>query len=259
MVLPERNSEAMTPVPSNRPTSLQSSYSTNDLPTVKGNQGADNAITPPQTHAEHLHKHNASMGRIPASAVSRPTTRGSSDSDTVNNSQSAQMMQGGATPFGPQVASVAPTNVPNAPAAPAAPVVTIPFPIYNYGIQPFTGQPVQTANSQLPGFPPVNTYPNYNFGAGYRYQESTAARSGAGQRRQTEGDASHPPRFGNYPLENYKNELYALCKDQHGCRYLQRKLEERNPDYVQLIFNETYMHVIELMTGMVPLYLIEIA
>ena len=44
-------------------------------------------------------------------------------------------------------------------------------------------------------------------------------------------------------------EIYALCKDQHGCRYLQKKLEDNNPHYVQLIFMETNQHVVELMTG----------
>ena len=40
-----------------------------------------------------------------------------------------------------------------------------------------------------------------------------------------------------------------MCKDQHGCRYLQKKLEERNAESVLLIFLETNQHVVELMTG----------
>jgi len=56
-------------------------------------------------------------------------------------------------------------------------------------------------------------------------------------------------RFANVPLDNYRGSILALCKDQHGCRYLQRQLEERNPDKVQTIFLETHQHVIELMTG----------
>ncbi|KAJ5178787.1 hypothetical protein N7492_001997 [Penicillium capsulatum] len=239
LVFPERNSEAMTPVPSNRPTSLQSSYSTNDLPTVKGSNGFDAAITPPKTNAEHLHQHNASMGRIPTGAGSRPTTKESSDSDTLNNQSAQTMLQANATPFGPQLSSVAPNNGIAAP-------TTIPFPLYNYGIQPFAGQPVQP-NNHITGFPAGNPYGNYNYGSGYRYTEPTP-RNSIGQRRQTEGEATQMTRFANFPLEHYKGELYSLCKDQHGCRYLQRKLEERNPDHVQLIFSETYMHVIELMT-----------
>jgi hypothetical protein len=56
-------------------------------------------------------------------------------------------------------------------------------------------------------------------------------------------------RFANVKLETLVNEIYSLCKDQHGCRYLQKKLEEGNPQYVEMIFKETHSHVVELMTG----------
>jgi hypothetical protein len=60
---------------------------------------------------------------------------------------------------------------------------------------------------------------------------------------------SEANRFANMRLESLVNEIYTLCKDQHGCRYLQKKLEENNPDYVEMIFHETHTHVVELMTG----------
>ncbi|KAK9389269.1 armadillo-type protein [Lipomyces mesembrius] len=66
----------------------------------------------------------------------------------------------------------------------------------------------------------------------------------ASNRRQSEQDVN---RFANVMLESLVNEIYSLCKDQHGCRYLQKKLEERNPTYLNMIFNETYPHVVELM------------
>lgn len=54
----------------------------------------------------------------------------------------------------------------------------------------------------------------------------------------------------NYDLKTMpRGEIYALCKDQHGCRFLQKKLEERNPEYLQIIFEETNPYVVELMTG----------
>lgn len=40
-----------------------------------------------------------------------------------------------------------------------------------------------------------------------------------------------------------------MCKDQHGCRYLQKKLEERKPENVERIFRETRDSMIDLMTG----------
>lgn len=63
---------------------------------------------------------------------------------------------------------------------------------------------------------------------------------------------THDPdasRFGNIELEQLQGEIYSLCKDQHGCRFLQKRLEERKPDNVELIFRETYEHMVELMTG----------
>lgn len=55
-------------------------------------------------------------------------------------------------------------------------------------------------------------------------------------------------RFATLSLENLGGEIYGLCKDQHGCRFLQKKLEERNPEHVHMIWLETNQHVIELMT-----------
>ena len=55
-------------------------------------------------------------------------------------------------------------------------------------------------------------------------------------------------RFANMSLEQLGGEIYTLCKDQHGCRYLQKKLEDRNPEHVHMIWLETNQHVVELMT-----------
>jgi hypothetical protein len=52
----------------------------------------------------------------------------------------------------------------------------------------------------------------------------------------------------NTPLEELHGEIFALCKDQHGCRYLQKKLEEGVPAYRDMIFRETFAHFTELMT-----------
>ncbi|WVO17817.1 hypothetical protein L204_105515 [Cryptococcus depauperatus] len=55
-------------------------------------------------------------------------------------------------------------------------------------------------------------------------------------------------RFAGVRIEDLKGELLALCKDQHGCRYLQKKLEDGDPQHRDMIFNETYGHFPELMT-----------
>jgi len=55
-------------------------------------------------------------------------------------------------------------------------------------------------------------------------------------------------RFNNMTLENVGGTIYELCKDQHGCRYLQKQLEGRLPEHVHMIWLETNQHVVELMT-----------
>ncbi|SNX85912.1 related to PUF4 - member of the PUF protein family [Melanopsichium pennsylvanicum] len=49
-------------------------------------------------------------------------------------------------------------------------------------------------------------------------------------------------------LEDLQGDIFALCKDQHGCRFLQKKLEETNPAHRDMIFSETFTHFAELMT-----------
>lgn len=56
-------------------------------------------------------------------------------------------------------------------------------------------------------------------------------------------------RFAGTRLEDLQGEIPMLCKDQHGCRYLQKKLEEGNNEYRDMIFLETFGHFADLMTG----------
>lgn len=56
-------------------------------------------------------------------------------------------------------------------------------------------------------------------------------------------------RFAGTRLEELQGEIPVLCKDQHGCRYLQKKLEEGVPEHRDMIFRETFGHFADLMTG----------
>ena len=40
-----------------------------------------------------------------------------------------------------------------------------------------------------------------------------------------------------------------MCKDQHGCRYLVKKIEEGVAEHRDMIFRETFGHFADLMTG----------
>ncbi|KAH9850656.1 ARM repeat-containing protein [Lenzites betulinus] len=55
-------------------------------------------------------------------------------------------------------------------------------------------------------------------------------------------------RFAGTRLEDLIGEIPQLCKDQHGCRYLQKKLEEGAPEHRDMIFRETFSHFADLMT-----------
>ncbi|KAL1981022.1 hypothetical protein VTN96DRAFT_3246 [Rasamsonia emersonii] len=241
----DNNHEPTTTATASRPLSLQSSYSTNDLPTVKGN-GFNPAITPPKTHAEQFHQHNASLGRIPPNAMNNRSAKESPERDEpkLPNGQAAQSaLQASAAPFGPQLTSSASPTTLNGSIAPNG-VPNFQNPFYNYNLQAYMGNPIQVNGGPLANYNPHAPYAAYATFGNYRFPESPARNS----RRNGDGDPSQMSRFNNLPLEHYRGELYSLCKDQHGCRYLQRKLEERNPEYVQMIFNETHMHVVELMT-----------
>ncbi|KAF8633957.1 hypothetical protein AX15_001139 [Amanita polypyramis BW_CC] len=55
-------------------------------------------------------------------------------------------------------------------------------------------------------------------------------------------------RFAGTRLEDLQGEISSLCRDQHGCRYLQKKLEEGVAEHRDMIFRETFAHFADLMT-----------
>ncbi|KAK0127550.1 hypothetical protein ONS96_007084 [Cadophora gregata f. sp. sojae] len=241
------------------PPKLQSSYSANDVPTMRSTtNGIPSANTTPNSHAQqHLHNHNASLGRIPPSAMNNRLSREmtSAESNTLREAQNGgyqsiqSALHASAPPFGPTLSqSAAQTPLQPAMASPSAQQA---YPVggyyNNYGMQQMVmgmqnmnvGQPLYSAHN--PYAPPQYT-PQIYTQAGPRDSQARVIQ----QRRQNDGEAMN--RFANMSLEQLGGEIYALCKDQHGCRYLQKKLEDRNPDQVHMIWLETNQHVIELMT-----------
>lgn len=101
------------------PPKLQSSFSSNDVPTVKSPGGSSSKAN---THAQqHFHNHNASLGRIPAGAIHRGHSREiSSDNTAVSREQSGypsiqSALQASAAPFGPSTTAPAPASMGNTP------------------------------------------------------------------------------------------------------------------------------------------------
>lgn len=250
---------------SGRPTtlgSIHSSYSTNDVPTLKNAPGLVTAsITPPKTQAQQqFHNHNASLGRIPPNAMSNRHSRELSGGDARRDEQPSGIqqimsgLQGSAAPFGPATTAPSPTDpVPNPMAQFNNPIQFANqayFPGYsmqmmNMGMTPMHMANPLTFQNQIQTFQPqpgYSTFPNYPNQS--RFQDSQARV--IQQRRMQSGDDN--ARFNNVKLEQLQGEILGLCKDQHGCRYLQKKLEERNPEHIHIIFVETFQHVVELMT-----------
>lgn len=225
-----------------RPTSLQTSYSTNDVPTVKKSLTLETAPTPPKTQADQqFHNHNVSLGRIPANAVSNRQSREVANGsvkldDKAVSSAPLSNLHASAAPFSTTFTGTSDSNM-MALASPTAP----------YAAQPYMFN-MQTFNvNQLNPQPAGGAIQPYGQGQGMyginNAYNGTPQRAGTGRRNH--GDEA---RFNNVPLESYRGSIYELCKDQHGCRYLQRKLEDGNEEHIQAIFVETCPHIIELMT-----------
>ncbi|KAL8156425.1 pumilio homolog 12 [Apium graveolens] len=58
-------------------------------------------------------------------------------------------------------------------------------------------------------------------------------------------------------LEEFTGRIYLMAKDQHGCRFLQRKFTEGNQEDVEKIFLEIIMNIVELMTDPFGNYLVQ--
>ncbi|KAL8807010.1 MAG: hypothetical protein Q9182_000991 [Xanthomendoza sp. 2 TL-2023] len=249
---------------SSRPTlgNAPMSYSTNDIPTMKSINGMG-TTTPSKTHAQqHFHNHNASLGRIPPGALSNRHSRELSGSESQRDEQTngygqlSSPLQASAPPFA--AASMTATSPAESISSPIAQLNNIP----QYAAPPFYGgygmqlmnmgmTPVQMANpmafnSQIQPYPSQNNFSPYQtYGQPANRIQDSQARV-IQQRRLQHGEET--ARFNNVKLEHLQGEIYGLCKDQHGCRYLQKKLEERNPEHLHMIFLETNPHVVELMT-----------
>ncbi|APA12602.1 hypothetical protein sscle_09g073720 [Sclerotinia sclerotiorum 1980 UF-70] len=245
------------------PPKLQSSYSANDVPTVRaGTNGMQSNNNTPNSHAQqHLHNHNASLGRIPPNAMNRLSREMTSgDNGSLREAQNGgyqsiqSALQASAAPFGPALTQGMPQGMSQAQMSPSVssptgqqnyPAQVPPF-YNNYGMH-MMSLGMQNMQLSQPMYPPPNSYNNYN---NSMYQHNGGQRDSQArviqQRRQNDGEAMN--RFANLALEQLGGEIYALCKDQHGCRYLQKKLEDRNPEQVHMIWLETNQHVIELMT-----------
>ncbi|KAK4195324.1 armadillo-type protein [Triangularia verruculosa] len=253
------------------PPKLQQSYSANDVPTMKTNGSSLGANT--NVHAQqHFHNHNASIGRFPAGAMARHNQNMSGDVRVANGHDAgypsiSSTLHANAAPF--QTPTPAQSSAMGTPAMAAMSqysYYTPPTVPYN-GAQPMNpyannlgmlmqnlninNAPPQPQALQQQGiYTPAQGYtgysPQFNPPAATPRQplHDSQARVMASRRVQ---DSEAMSRFQNMTLENAQGNIFSLAKDQHGCRFLQKQLENRIPAEINLIFNEVLPHVHELM------------
>ncbi|KAF1990568.1 hypothetical protein K402DRAFT_417356 [Aulographum hederae CBS 113979] len=274
------------------PPKLQSSYSTNDIPTLKNTgatAGFNNTTATPRTHAEqHLQNHIASTGRVPPNAIhrhSRELSNADQRGEEVNLPfrPMQSLLQANATPFGPNAPSTtsgaqkddaAMTSAFSPPSVPSfATSGTGPGPAFyhgysmptagadevnglgmnnngGFGMQSNPQSPPVWNNAsqalQLYGQPQQQVAQYNPYGSNQPLRDSQA-RVIRERRMQNEGENQRiQDQFNN--ITSLAGHVYNLCKDQHGCRFLQKKLEEHNEDVTYIIFQETQHYVVELMT-----------
>ena len=176
-----------------RPTlaNIHPSYSTNDVPTLKKANGIVSNITPPKTQAQQqFHNHNASLGRIPSSAISNRHSRELSGGDARRDEQPngyqqvLSGLQASAAPFGPPTTASSPVDsVPNA-VAQLNNAMQFPNQAYypafgmqmmNMGMTPMHMANPMAFHNQMQAFQPQNGFSPYpNYVSQGRFQDSQA-------------------------------------------------------------------------------------
>jgi hypothetical protein len=184
---PTKHIQATTP-------KLQSSYSANDVPTMKTSSNGTGANTP-NSHAQHFHNHNASLGRIPPNAINNRQSRDltSVETTTLREGQNSSYqtvqsaLQASAPVFGPPISQT--MSQPQSPGAIASPAMTtyaVPN-YYNYNMQ-MMAMGMQNLQLGQSVYSPQNPYANY----GSMYQPQNGMRDSQSrviqQRRQNDGE-----------------------------------------------------------------------
>ncbi|KXL50681.1 hypothetical protein M433DRAFT_391803 [Acidomyces richmondensis BFW] len=254
-----------------------SSYSTNDIPTLRSINGDSTggiSVAPPSKqigNATDSSEHSGDLNRV--TSASNNTNRQSQDfasmgkTEEINGHNLAShqsILHPNAVPFGP-LGGNQENSMPGIGQNGMPPYVPPNYfgNAYNVPIHMLSnGFSAMTLNGGYNGQSQWQPQPNMfgqqgNYGNYGQYNHTGQASAGAGrygdnhrsnmnQRRQMQEEAF--AKYNSISIEDLVGEFYGLCKDQHGCRFLQRKLDERNERITKLIFDEVKDHIIELMT-----------
>jgi len=267
MSKPKRSSLLLTPpngLANGMAPKLQHAFSTNDIPKVTTAKNTPNGINShsvtPLAHTEpRLQNQNTATGRIPQNTSNRHSRDFSAVDLRIDEPKIPAMssvLQGSAPPFGPLTTT--------APAITAATTVAqLPAISSPYSPQAFYGgygmsmlsngmnnmslggtqAPWGTQIPMYPGYSPYGQFPQFNPA---RLNPPDSQSRVIAQRRQQ--NAEDNARFNNFKWDQVIGRIADLCKDQHGCRFLQKEVEKRDPHTIELVFMETKDHFVELMT-----------
>ncbi|TIA21022.1 ARM repeat-containing protein [Aureobasidium pullulans] len=257
---------------------LQGSYSTNDIPTLKSTNAGNfsdisGAVQSPRPEFISPARQTSVLGNGHQNGFHTPSRQEQNKPEEHSSAASQRSgLQASAAPFGPSVAS------PSFEPARAFNAITnansngnghsSPLSMQSYGNGAYYGgygmQMLGNGFNQMyvgnqgggQWASPPGPMPGFQHGFGGGHSQQLSQQSPARyndsqarvmqQRRSQNGEDNS--RYLNVDLQDVVGEIYGLCKDQHGCRYLQKKLEEGNAENIRLIFEETNPHMIELMT-----------
>lgn len=115
--------------------------------------------------------------------------------------------------------------------------------------------PQQGPPQPQPAFPMM---PQHNFHQHNQYHPRPHYRNNNGMmnvHRKNLRRKEDSAKYSDAKLQDFTGSILTLCKDQHGCRFLQRELI--NETNATLIFNEIYFKAVELMIDPFGNYLIQ--
>ncbi|KAJ2891763.1 hypothetical protein MKZ38_010730 [Zalerion maritima] len=252
---PGAGGQVASPSTNNAMPRLTSSFSANDVPTAK-NTGAPAAAMGVNTNnrfAEHAwNVHNNEKGRTPSNRQSREFPTGQNRYQAMNS-----IVHSGPGSFGPGGNPL--YSQPGGVGGPPSGNSNMPYaqgPYYGGGYPPNAGSSTAAYNSLVGGMQSLNMQPPNMYQhqypgitTGYNQPQPTPLRDNqarviAERRRQDQESVAH---YSSMTMEEVTGQIYNMCRDQHGCRFLQRQLETRNPDVIHQIWLETNQHVVELM------------
>ena len=267
MSKPKRSSLLLTPpngLANGMAPKLQHAFSTNDIPKVTTTKNTPNGISShsvtPLTHAEsRLQNQNTATGRISQTTSNRHSRDFSAADLRIEEAKIpalSSVLQGSAPPFGPlTTTSPAITAATTVAQLPAISSPYSPQAFYGgYGMSMLgngmnnmglggTQAPWSTQMPMYPGYSPYGQFPQYTTA---RLNPPDSQSRVIAQRRQQ--NAEDNARFNSFKWDQVIGRIADLCKDQHGCRFLQKEVEKRDPHTIELVFLETKDHFVELMT-----------